>query len=162
MRVIQVNICNPPRVQLEIPQAIAALGAVKLLAMVSLASSVRGTIPRVSYVKAIDVWFATCIMFVFALLTVATTAHYLVRVRMRPLCVRRFDHWVGNTYYKLRYGRPADDFLLTMNKENKLELNRNVKMAQALRRKARLMFPLCFALFNIVYWPFYTLRSYVE
>ncbi|KAM7313710.1 glycine receptor subunit alpha-3-like [Ixodes scapularis] len=85
--------------KLEIPQAIAALGAVKLLAMVSLASSVRGTIPRVSYVKAIDVWFATCIMFVFALLTVATTAHYLVRVRMRPLCVRRFDHWVGNTYY---------------------------------------------------------------
>ncbi|EEC18245.1 hypothetical protein IscW_ISCW014324 [Ixodes scapularis] len=43
-----------------------------------------------------------------------------------------------------------------------LQLNRNVKMAQALRRKARLMFPLCFALFNIVYWPFYTLRSYVE
>ncbi|KAH7944781.1 hypothetical protein HPB49_000570 [Dermacentor silvarum] len=82
----------------EIPQARVALGAVTLLTLVSLASSVRTTIPRVAYVKAIDVWYATCIIFVFAVLSVGTCTHYLVRVRLRPLCVRRVDHWVVDVY----------------------------------------------------------------
>ncbi|XP_077484891.1 glycine receptor subunit alpha-3-like [Amblyomma americanum] len=146
--------------KVEIPQARVALGAVTLLTLVSLASSVRTTIPRVAYIKAIDVWYATCIMFVFAVLSVATCTHYLVRVRLRPLCVRRVDHWVVDVYQRLVYGRRTDPFLLTMDKENKLEQHRNVKMSQAFERVARYMFPVCFGFFNVVYWSFYVERSY--
>nr|XP_037279872.1 glycine receptor subunit alpha-3-like [Rhipicephalus microplus] len=146
--------------KVEIPQARVALGAVTMLTLVSLASSVRTTIPRVAYVKAIDVWYATCIMFVFALLSVATCTHYLVRVRLRPLCVRRVDHWVVDIYQRLIYGRRTDPFLLTMDKDHKLEWHRKVKMSQAFERVARYMFPIMFGFFNIVYWSFYVERSY--
>ncbi|KAH6930941.1 hypothetical protein HPB50_021043 [Hyalomma asiaticum] len=89
--------------KVEIPQARVALGAVTMLTLVSLASSVRTTIPRVAYLKAIDVWYATCIIFVFAVLSLASCTHYLVRVRLRPLCVRRVDHWVVDIYQVYAY-----------------------------------------------------------
>ncbi|KAH6930940.1 hypothetical protein HPB50_021042 [Hyalomma asiaticum] len=60
----------------------------------------------------------------------------------------------------LVHGRRTDPFLLTMDKENKLELHRNVKMSQAIERVARYMFPICFGFFNVVYWSFYVERSY--
>ncbi|XP_077564799.1 glycine receptor subunit alpha-2-like [Haemaphysalis longicornis] len=146
--------------KVEIPQARVALGAVTLLTLVSLASSARASIPRVAYIKAIDVWYATCIMFVFALLSVATCTHYLVRVRLRPLFVRRVDHCLVDAYQRLVYGRRTDPFLLTMDQDNKLEQHRNVKMSQAFERVARVMFPVCFGFFNVVYWSFYVERSY--
>ncbi|KAH9369328.1 hypothetical protein HPB48_012404 [Haemaphysalis longicornis] len=142
------------------PSGARGLGAVTLLTLVSLASSARASIPRVAYIKAIDVWYATCIMFVFALLSVATCTHYLVRVRLRPLFVRRVDHCLVDAYQRLVYGRRTDPFLLSMDQDNKLEQHRNVKMSQAFERVARVMFPVCFGFFNVVYWSFYVERSY--
>ncbi|XP_064470076.1 glycine receptor subunit alphaZ1-like [Ornithodoros turicata] len=146
----------------NIPQARVALGAVTLLSVVSIASTVRGTIPKVFYLKAIDVWFAVCTMFIFAVLTCSTIAHYLVRLKMRKRWVRIIDHWIVRTYHKIRYGQKVDDLLLAMHKNNKLEHHRNIKRSQAVDRTSRYMFPLCFAFFNIVYWPFYMHRSYKE
>lgn len=61
---------------------------------------------------------------------------------------------------RLFYRHRTDSFLLTMDRENKLELHRDVKMSQAFERVARYMFPICFGFFNMVYWSFYVERSY--
>ncbi|KAJ8297636.1 hypothetical protein KUTeg_024167 [Tegillarca granosa] len=42
-----------------------SLGLLTVLAMTTQSSGVRATLPRVSYIKAIDIWMATCITFIF-------------------------------------------------------------------------------------------------
>ena len=71
---------------LEATPARISLGVLTVLTMTTQSSGVRGSLPRVSYVKAIDVWMATCLIFVFASLlefayiSVVTRRHYKVKV----------------------------------------------------------------------------------
>ncbi|KAK7098022.1 hypothetical protein V1264_004913 [Littorina saxatilis] len=44
------------------------IGVMSILTMATQSSTVQSVLPRVSYVKAIDVWMATCMSFVFAAL----------------------------------------------------------------------------------------------
>lgn len=45
-----------------------SLGVVTVLTMTTQASLAQASLPRVSYVKAIDVWMSVCLIFVFAAL----------------------------------------------------------------------------------------------
>jgi len=56
-----------------------SLGVLTVLTMTTQSSGARSQLPRVSYVKAIDVWMATCLFFVFAALVEFAYANVLLR-----------------------------------------------------------------------------------
>ena len=63
-----------------------SLGVLTILTMTTQTTGVRQSLPRVSYVKSIDVWMATCLMFVFAALLEFAIVNVLCRKEVR----RRF------------------------------------------------------------------------
>ncbi|XP_077563727.1 glycine receptor subunit beta-type 4-like [Haemaphysalis longicornis] len=147
-------------ITMELPQIRVALGCITLLTVLSIASSIRAVTPRVTYVKAVDVWATACIIFIFAELAETTLVNYLIRMRLRPHVMRRVDFGITNLLHYARHGYPTDDFLLRLDSSSKLELHRNRKRAEAIDRASRYMFPACFAFFNLLYWLFYTDRRY--
>ena len=55
------------------------LGLLTVLTMTTQASGVNQHLPRVSYVKAIDVWMSTCLIFVFGALVEYSIVNVLAR-----------------------------------------------------------------------------------
>ena len=55
------------------------LGLLTVLTMTTQASGVNQQLPRVSYVKAIDVWMSTCLIFVFGALVEYSIVNVLAR-----------------------------------------------------------------------------------
>lgn len=53
-------------INIEATPARVSLGLLTVLTMTTQSSGARTTLPRVSYIKAIDVWMSTCLVFVFA------------------------------------------------------------------------------------------------
>lgn len=60
-----------------------SLGLLTVLTMTTQSSGARAELPRVSYVKAIDIWMATCLIFVFAALVEFAYVNVLARVEQR-------------------------------------------------------------------------------
>ena len=56
-----------------------SLGLLTVLTMTTQSSGARADLPRVSYVKAMDVWMATCLVFVFAALVEFAYVNVLCR-----------------------------------------------------------------------------------
>ncbi|KAH6929620.1 hypothetical protein HPB50_003198 [Hyalomma asiaticum] len=150
----------PFYITMLLPQIRVMIGCTTLLTVISIMSSVRTVAPRVTYVKAIDVWATLCIIFIFAELTETTLVNYLIRMKLRPHIMRRVDFGIANLLHYVRHGYPTDDFLLKLDSQSKLELHRNQKRAEAIDRASRYMFPLCFAFLNLVYWLYYTDQRY--
>ena len=64
---------------LEATPARISLGVLTVLTMTTQSSSVHDSLPKVSYVKAIDVWTATCLIFVFSSLLEFACINVLTR-----------------------------------------------------------------------------------
>ena len=60
-----------------------SLGLLTVLTITTQSSGARASLPPVSYVKAIDVWMATCLIFVFAALVEFAYVNVLSRVETR-------------------------------------------------------------------------------
>lgn len=60
-----------------------SLGLLTVLTMTTQSSGARATLPRVSYIKAIDIWMATCLLFVFAALIEFSVVNVKTRVQQR-------------------------------------------------------------------------------
>ena len=78
------------------PDAVAArtsLGVVTVLTVTTQNSNVNQSIPKVSYVKAIDVWHASCLAFVFLSLMEFAISNSLRRreLRRKQAAVRRYE-----------------------------------------------------------------------
>ncbi|XP_071953355.1 glycine receptor subunit alpha-4-like [Antedon mediterranea] len=66
-------------IEIKSSPARVALGVTTVLTMITATNGVREDLPHVSYVKAIDVWFAVCLIFVIgALLEFAIVHHFSV------------------------------------------------------------------------------------
>ena len=61
----------------------AALGITTVLTLLTLISSTNANMPKISYMKAIDVYFAGCFLFVFASLIEFAAVCYLDKSRVR-------------------------------------------------------------------------------
>lgn len=62
-----------------------SLGLLTVLTMTTQSSGARADLPRVSYVKAMDVWMATCLVFVFAALVEFAYVNVLSRkIKRKP------------------------------------------------------------------------------
>ncbi|XP_021348248.1 glycine receptor subunit alpha-3-like isoform X2 [Mizuhopecten yessoensis] len=127
-----------------------SLGLLTVLTMTTQSSGARATLPRVSYVKAIDVWMSMCLIFVFSALIEFAYVNVLARVEQR----RRQT-------IKSR-GQPPDDEN-GKTEEDSPPQKKGKFFKDAIRRErarnvdklARIIFPLIFGIFNLCFWTVY-------
>ena len=62
-----------------------SLGLLTVLTMTTQSSGARSSLPRVSYIKAIDVWMSTCLVFVFASLLEFAVVNVISRKEVRTI-----------------------------------------------------------------------------
>ncbi|XP_062605751.1 glycine receptor subunit alpha-1-like, partial [Saccostrea cucullata] len=114
-----------------------SLGVICVLTMTTQSAGVRNFLPRVSYIKAIDVWMAFGLLFVFA----ALLEYAYVNVQ-----TRKHHKQVKKSEKKDKNGETND-------KENRPEYF--MERARRVDRISRIVFPVSYILFNIVFWSAY-------
>ncbi|XP_041357755.1 glycine receptor subunit alpha-2-like [Gigantopelta aegis] len=143
-----------------------SLGILTVLTMTTQSSSTTVSLPKVSYIKAIDVWMATCMTFVvaafleYAFVNVILrkevkkeTANKLVAV-IRNKRANNYDGFgatckiVETKCPKCHYKPSSSDYV-----EDPVGKHR----AWYIDKISRIVFPLSFLFFNIIYWLYYCL-----
>lgn len=140
-----------------------SLGVLTVLTMTTQISSVNASLPRVSYTKAIDIWMATCLLFVFAALIEFAIANVLSRKESMSVFFFQNLHCQddaenGHSTRKIETVMNRKD---TQTKAEGAEVDNNAFprsgfwYAAILDSSSRIVFPLMFSLFNLIYWPSY-------
>jgi len=143
------------------------IGITTLLIIITLKSSALYGLPEVSYIRAIDVWMDTCTAFVFASLLEFILANYVYRNQhsSNPQCKhlkRMQTKTVTNrgileencTWNQCSVADPSkrfrtpttDGFYLT---------------ASTIDLSARILFPITFLTFNVIYWLHYCRDAFI-
>ncbi|XP_060083942.1 glycine receptor subunit alpha-2-like [Ylistrum balloti] len=136
---------------IEAVPARISLGLLTVLTMTTQSSGARATLPRVSYVKAIDVWMSICLLFVFAALIEFAYVNVLARVEQRRRQTIRSK------------GPPPIDEENGKGEESSGPQKMGKFFKDALRRErarnvdklSRIIFPLIFGIFNLCFWTVY-------
>ncbi|XP_018497366.1 glycine receptor subunit alpha-2 [Galendromus occidentalis] len=144
------------------------LGVTTLLTISSKGVGIQSNLPPVSYVKAIDVWMGVCTMFVFTALLEFTFVNYLWR-RIPNSEIAR----ISRTQEIKTGGRELDNVnQLPFNGSRRipkswdpyptlpLHLNCNQSCAKRIDRVSRVGFPCAFAIFCLIYWPYYLNKNH--
>uniref|UniRef100_A0A8C4N089 Glycine receptor, alpha 2 n=1 Tax=Eptatretus burgeri TaxID=7764 RepID=A0A8C4N089_EPTBU len=76
-------------INMDAAPARVALGITTVLTMTTQSSGSRASLPKVSYVKAIDVWMAVCLLFVFAALLEYAAVNFVSRQHKELLRLHR-------------------------------------------------------------------------
>ncbi|RUS84781.1 hypothetical protein EGW08_007465 [Elysia chlorotica] len=134
-----------------------SLGLLSVLTMTTMSVGTRSSLPRVSYIKAIDVWTAACLLFVFSALLEFAYVNVTTRVEKRRMSMKEAVMLATTT----NRSNPLSG-LKTM-EEGKSPSKRsqnqpNVKKrerARSVDKISRIAFPVAFGLFNLFYWCFY-------
>ncbi|XP_013138528.1 PREDICTED: gamma-aminobutyric acid receptor subunit beta-like [Papilio polytes] len=180
----------------EATSARVALGITTVLTMTTISTGVRSSLPRISYVKAIDIYLVMCFVFVFAALLEYAAVNYTywgARARKRAKLKNREQMSTSTSVEKdikcssaplagappsLRLQRDHTNLRYRTRPHSRNSRNGATgkpKVIHALRRGAtvikasmpkirdvnvidtysRVIFPICFLIFNTVYWVFY-------
>ncbi|XP_074649711.1 glycine receptor subunit alpha-2-like isoform X2 [Tubulanus polymorphus] len=144
-----------------------SLGVTTVLTMTTQLSGSKQSLPKVSYPKAIDVWMATCMLFVFSSLLEYAFVNVLVRKSER-LRDQKDDGMSADTSQTQPMKRSESDVDTKCQNCVKDGRNRVFKfweshkphkspreVARAIDKTSRVCFPLCFVAFNVVYWSVY-------
>lgn len=131
-----------------------SLGLLTVLTMTTQSSGARANLPKVSYIKAIDVWMATCLFFVFAGLIEFAWVNVLSRVQQR----RQMTHHTSEAIN----GSPKRTSSETAKEEKEEQTcgcftnyTSDREKARLVDKGARILFPAAFLIFNLVYWLVY-------
>ncbi|XP_041437558.1 glycine receptor subunit alpha-2 isoform X2 [Xenopus laevis] len=84
-------------INMDAAPARVALGITTVLTMTTQSSGSRASLPKVSYVKAIDIWMAVCLLFVFAALLEYAAVNFVSRQHKEFLRLRRRQKRQGKT-----------------------------------------------------------------
>ncbi|XP_070553295.1 glycine receptor subunit alpha-2-like isoform X2 [Ptychodera flava] len=153
-----------------------ALGITTVLTMTTQSSGANETLPKVSYVKAIDIWMAVCLLFVFAALVEFAAANYMsrkhkeeaeMRRKLRRLSCR--ENGESQTLLEMRPmqavvrpdARTPPTVSTTIPDQDPKQQDLAKKKAQLIDHISRVIFPLAFLFFNVVYWATY-LSKYID
>ncbi|KAL5011788.1 hypothetical protein ScPMuIL_010339, partial [Solemya velum] len=129
---------------MEAVPARISLGVLTVLTMTTQSSGARESLPRVSYVKAIDVWMAVCLFFVFAALLEFAYVNVLQRRYSKSDKI---------------YTRPKEQASLQLKPDHENEEGCRCwnnyfvcdfrKRARKIDKRSRVLFPSTFIIFNI-------------
>lgn len=161
-----------------------SLGVLSVLTITTQSSAVNASLPRVSYIKAIDIWMTTCLVFVFAALIEFSMANVLSRnsssekeflqriFRMTKIGRIEKEKNGNDVTIGLRRRRQSQtdgekkDLIVNEfgnvnlkseanEKAEKVEQNKGLVYASYLDIACRVLFPAIFAIFNIIYWVYF-------
>ncbi|XP_055894619.1 glycine receptor subunit alpha-2-like isoform X2 [Biomphalaria glabrata] len=132
-----------------------SLGVLTVLTMTTQSSGARASLPRVSYVKAIDVWMAACLFFVFASLLEFAYINVLARRRVPYRCFSSPDSFDNTTENNGITDSEKGDKPKLARKDSKGLHLYGKQGARYIDRISRYLFPLAFIIFNLGYWLVY-------
>lgn len=133
-------------INIEAIPARVSIGLLTVLATTSQSTGARSSLPRVSYIKAMDVWLSVCLVFVFASLLEFAVVNVMSRKMVRT--IKPIDN-PGENHNKPKKGIPPP---------KKIDPAGMVQ-AERIDRFSRKAFPLAFVLFKVVWWVYYTLPA---
>ncbi|KAJ8298287.1 hypothetical protein KUTeg_024818 [Tegillarca granosa] len=133
----------------EATPARTTLGLVTVLTMATQGVGMMANLPRVSYIKAIDIWFGTCLLFVVAAFLEFAWVNTLSRVakRKQPSSIETYN--MDNLNEENEKGKKIN------NNIKKIKYLAKNDKARTVDKISRLTFPLLYAVFNAIYWIVY-------
>ncbi|NWH85302.1 GLRA4 protein, partial [Aegithalos caudatus] len=168
-------------INMDAAPARVGLGITTVLTMTTQSAGSRASLPKVSYVKAIDIWMAVCLLFVFAALLEYAAVNFVsrqhkefMRLRRRQRRQRMEEELSRESRFYLRgYGlgqclQPRDGAgelyspgpAGAVLREGESLRRRYIDRAKRIDTVSRAVFPFTFLVFNIFYWVVYkVLRS---
>ncbi|KFQ15442.1 Glycine receptor subunit alpha-4, partial [Leptosomus discolor] len=166
-------------INMDAAPARVGLGITTVLTMTTQSAGSRASLPKVSYVKAIDIWMAVCLLFVFAALLEYAAVNFVSRQHKDFISLRgrHEEELVRESRFYLRgYGlghclqpkdgagespgiyRPSPASMLL--REGESLHRRYIDRAKRIDTISRAVFPFTFLVFNVFYWVIYkVLRS---
>uniref|UniRef100_A0A671Q9B4 Glycine receptor subunit alphaZ1-like n=1 Tax=Sinocyclocheilus anshuiensis TaxID=1608454 RepID=A0A671Q9B4_9TELE len=166
-------------INMDAAPARVGLGITTVLTMTTQSSGSRASLPKVSYVKAIDIWMAVCLLFVFSALLEYAAVNFIARQHKELLRFQRRrrhlkeDEAGDGRFSFAAYGmgsaclQAKDGIAIKGNNNNaptsakppekSVEEMRKLFISRAKRidTVSRVAFPLVFLIFNIFYWIIY-------
>ncbi|KAL7395840.1 hypothetical protein ABVT39_024244 [Epinephelus coioides] len=165
-------------INMDAAPARVGLGITTVLTMTTQSSGSRASLPKVSYVKAIDIWMAVCLLFVFSALLEYAAVNFIARQHKELLRFRRRRrHMKEDETGEGRFSFPGygmgpaclqakDGMAIKGNNNNaptsaapekSIEEMKKLFIGRAKRidTVSRVAFPLVFLIFNIFYWIIY-------
>ncbi|WAQ98159.1 GLRA2-like protein [Mya arenaria] len=124
-----------------------SLGVLTVLTMTTQSSGALQSLPQVSYVKAIDVWMFTCLIFVFVALVEYSYVNVVARRALKGHSLAR------DRSLELQPDNIKQD-------DQTGESVGNIA-ARRVDKLSRLLFPVTFLMFNLVFWIYYSLIQLV-
>ncbi|VDN56000.1 unnamed protein product [Dracunculus medinensis] len=143
------------------PRAIPArtmLGVNALLAMIFQFGNIMRNLPRVSYIKAIDVWMLVSMTFIFSSLLELAIVGYKVKdaddFSKRKLLTNKQNSRIesspkGLCHYQKRFMFPADNLELKWQQSKSRSISLSAFTADQIDRVSSIAFPAFFACFNV-------------
>ncbi|XP_035856521.1 glycine receptor subunit alpha-3-like isoform X2 [Sander lucioperca] len=174
-------------INMDAAPARVALGITTVLTMTTQSSGSRTSLPKVSYVKAIDIWMAVCLLFVFSALLEYAAVNFVSRQHKELLRFRR-QHKTKSKEGEVHESRltstpskskdtkaSANNAVTVQNTQNapgaaaggggkSIEEMRKlfIDRAKKIDTVSRAGFPLAFLFFNIFYWVLYKILRYED
>lgn len=150
-------------INIESSPARVSIGLLTVLTTTTMSAAARASLPRVSYIKAIDVWMIICLIFVFASLIEYAVVNVMSRKQPSkknspppPAAAAAAGPQQATTgENKLLCARPK----CIKGADGKSTESDGKRKARNIDKLSRQCFPLAFVLFNVVYWTVYTIPS---
>ncbi|NWW97927.1 GLRA3 protein, partial [Caloenas nicobarica] len=171
-------------INMDAAPARVALGITTVLTMTTQSSGSRASLPKVSYVKAIDIWMAVCLLFVFSALLEYAAVNFVSRQHKELLRFRRKrkknkvqvtvftnlrdddvrESQFSFTAYGMGPCTQAKDGVAQKGPNNPVQATPKstdemrkvfIDRAKKIDTISRACFPLAFLIFNIFYWVIY-------
>ncbi|XP_030643806.1 glycine receptor subunit alpha-3 [Chanos chanos] len=175
-------------INMDAAPARVALGITTVLTMTTQSSGSRTSLPKVSYVKAIDIWMAVCLLFVFSALLEYAAVNFVSRQHKELLRFRR-RRKKSSKEEDVRESRlsftPTAAGACNAGKDGAVPKNANnatqqppapgttgksheemrklfIDRAKKIDTVSRAGFPLAFLFFNIFYWVLYKILRHED
>ncbi|XP_063070546.1 glycine receptor subunit alpha-2 [Engraulis encrasicolus] len=162
-------------INMDAAPARVALGITTVLTMTTQSSGSRASLPKVSYVKAIDIWMAVCLLFVFAALLEYAGVNFVSRQQKEFLRMKRrqrrnkedpegrfnFSGYNMGSCLPMKDGNVMKSTMTNAapaaptQKETDNIKKKFVDRAKRIDTVSRAAFPLAFLIFNVFYWITY-------
>uniref|UniRef100_A0A3B3ZQV4 Uncharacterized protein n=1 Tax=Periophthalmus magnuspinnatus TaxID=409849 RepID=A0A3B3ZQV4_9GOBI len=152
-------------INMDAAPARVGLGITTVLTMTTQSSGSRASLPKVSYVKAIDIWMAVCLLFVFAALLEYAAVNFVSRQHKEFFRLRKKlkeqQRLLYQSYRLALSTGPAEMDATPVFADLPPGLGfydirrRFVERAKRIDTISRALFPMSFLMFNVLYWLTY-------